>query len=289
MKNFNLLIDENSNVQKVASTVVKFSYQNKNYLIYSTEENAENSQIFVSELVCNTEGRYFIDSIKDKEKLSAIVFDIVMLTPNEYKKGGTPAILIDNLSKKHLITLSKDIPDLGVQKYCKDCSIAITKKESIELATKFFEEYLTGEIKKEESMPLPTWTVPVDNVVPNITPSINEVSTANQNIIPNFMPEVKIDPINNNNIQNINEPTTPISSMNNQVEENIPNPQMEKLAISSDPSLNSLGIDSRSVQPNLVRTKKAGFANSKYIVIGTICLLLSVAVVVAAIILIKNK
>ena len=58
-----------------------------------------------------------------------------------------------------------------------------------------------------------------------------------------------------------------------------------KLAVVSDPSLNSAGLN---LQPNVARRNSAGNANTKYIIIGTICLVLAIAVVVAAYFVIKN-
>ena len=40
--------DKNNNIQKEADTIIKFNFENKDYLIYSIEENEENRQIFVS-------------------------------------------------------------------------------------------------------------------------------------------------------------------------------------------------------------------------------------------------
>ena len=98
-------------------------------------------------------------------------------------------------------------------------------------------------------------------------------------------------PINNNN--NIIIPVTDNNQINEQVSvvegtmnSNIPNPQAEKLAIISDPSLgNAAGLN---LQPNVARKNNAGNANTKYIIIGTISILLAVAVVVVAYFLIKN-
>ena len=80
--------DKNNNIQKEADTIIKFNFENKDYLIYSIEENEENRQIFVSKLILNSEGKYFIDNILPEEngKLNNIVYNIVILTPTEEKK-----------------------------------------------------------------------------------------------------------------------------------------------------------------------------------------------------------
>lgn len=311
-KNFTLLVDKEHNVQKVTNTVVKFVYQDKSYLVYSIDENDQDRQIFTSELIRNSEGKNFIEDIKEKEKIGTIVYELVMLLPTEYQKGNNPKELIDNISKKYSLSLSEEIPELGVQEYHKNCSIAITKKELVEAAGEFYKNNLIEEKKEEkvEATPvLPTWSIPTPipeaksepiptapveetpapQVIPNVTPNVVSAIPVEEAKTPTVEPVIA--PVEANNgpqqINNINN-NIPTEEVNTQ---NIPNPQMETLAISSDPSLASIGIDPRSTQPNLVRTKtkKAGFVGSKYIIIGTVCLVLAVAVVVAAVILIKQK
>ena len=111
-----------------------------------------------------------------------------------------------------------------------------------------------------------------------------------EQVTPNLV--INDTPINNNN-NNITIPVTDNNQINEQVSvvegtmnSNIPNPQAEKLAIISDPSLgNATGLN---LQPNVARKNNAGNANTKYIIIGTISILLAVAVVVVAYFLIKN-
>ena len=62
-KNF-VLMDKTNNTQKNATAVIKFNYENNDYLIYSIDENEVNKQIFVSKLILNSEGKSFIDNIK---------------------------------------------------------------------------------------------------------------------------------------------------------------------------------------------------------------------------------
>ena len=42
--------------------------EEKDYLIYCIDENEENRQIFVSRLILNSVGEYFIDDIRPEEK-----------------------------------------------------------------------------------------------------------------------------------------------------------------------------------------------------------------------------
>lgn len=335
-KSFTVL-DKNRNIQKKADTIIKFNLENKDYIVYSIEESEQNRQIFVSKLILNSEGKYFIESIlpEEKAKLSTIVYNIVILTPTEAKKGTEASSLINGLIEKFSIDLSPEIPDLLEQEYFNNCSIAITNKVLVEDAIKFYDENLINNGESNQSK-VPTWTIPTENTmaieVPaevsptedsvvnkTVEPSVQNVPITpvaptqqatqsvtqvlpNQNI-PNLVDNQNIIPaevISNNSAvqeQPINSAplssggfNTPLAPESGTTVENLPNPQLDKLggnvAIVSDPSLKSAGV---AVQPNIGKMKKAGFAINKYIIIGTICLLLAVAVVVVAYILIQKK
>lgn len=312
-----MLLDKNNNLQKQATTLIKFNYEEKDYLIYSIDENEQNKQIFVSRIILNSEGKYFIEDItlEDKNKLNNIVYNIIIMLPSDYNKGGVPINLINDFSKKYAVTLSKQIPDLEEQEYFSNCSVAITSSTLVNNATNFYFNYLDSE--EGTSLSIPTWTIPVieekanqnidfynipspDNQTNNfsnekqvsiINPvQNNEVLASNESHYEALSSDDNLINIPNNNLNS--KPLTVNQAIDSSVEfSNIPNPQAEKLAIVSDPNLNStIGANNIAMQPNLGRQKKAGgFASSKYIIIGTVCLLLAVVVVVVAIILIKNK
>lgn len=339
--------DKNNNIQKEADTIIKFNFENKDYLIYSIEENEENRQIFVSKLILNSEGKYFIDNIlpEEKGKLNNIVYNIVILTPTEAKKGIDGLLLINGLTDKFSVKLSTEIPELGEQEYYSNCSIAITSKILVEDAIKFYEENLaTNTLNGQTDVLTPTWTLPIENtnpesvvtesssiesspITPNVEPVVQNIPvstlTTNDSLTPhvpetqnntsegvisnlNETPNIIPNELNSNNVvpqsttieQQVSPQLAPSSSnqepqaiqSNNQLVDNLPNPQIDKLggnvAIVSDPSLENVGV---AVQPNVGKMKKAGFAINKYIIIGTVCLLLAVAVVVVAYILIQKK
>ena len=54
--------DNDKNI-KSEKRLIKFNFNNKDYLVYFIDENEENKQIFVSRLILNSEGKYFIDNI----------------------------------------------------------------------------------------------------------------------------------------------------------------------------------------------------------------------------------
>lgn len=331
------VIDKNRNIQIKADTIIKFSFENKDYIVYSIEESEQNRQIFVSRLILNSEGKYFIENIlpEEKSKLNTIVYNVVILTPTEAKKGTEASSLISGLIEKFSVNLSSEIPDLLEQEYFNNCSIAITNKLLVEDAIKFYSENLINNDGGNQ-LKVPTWTIPTENTMVMEAPAgvsptegevvnkIEESSVQNVPITPvvptqqatqsvtQVLPNQNIpNLVNNQNIaptevvpnnsavqeQSINSVpvsnggfNTPLASESGATVENLPNPQLDKLggnvAIVSDPSLKSAGV---AVQPNIGKMKKAGFAINKYIIIGTICLLLAVAVVIVAYILIQKK
>lgn len=322
-KNF-IIMNKNNNTQMQVSSLVKFNFNNKDYLVYFIDENEENKQIFVSRLILNSEGKYFIDNImpEEKAKLSEIVYNIVILIPTNNQKGESADKLLSSLTEKYTLSLSNDVPTLGEQEYYNNCSIAITSKELVALAEVFYNTNLKVEEPVLKTSEVPTWEIPSSNevvqpveqpvstvpiftsaenentsspeakaeepmvnetpVVEPIPPVVNNNSQA-VNVIPNTTEEMPANTLNNNLANN---------SINNNVlpENNMPNPQAEKLAIVSDPSLASItGTAPIAGQPNVAKLNNKGKANVKYIIIGTICILLAIAVVVVAYILIQKK
>ena len=327
-KNF-IIMNKNNNTQMQASSLVKFNFNNKDYLVYFIDENEENKQIFVSRLILNSEGKYFIDNImpEEKAKLSEIVYNIVILIPTNNQKGEPADKLLSSLTEKYTLSLSNDIPAMGEQEYYNNCSIAITSKELVALAEVFYNTNLKIEEPVLKTSEVPTWEIPSSNEVTqpveqqisaapvpnpmesqNISSPVPEVkveepvlnqapvtepipSVVNNgsqavNVMPNTTEGMSANTLNNNLANN---------SINNNVnnvlpENNIPNPQAEKLAIVSDPSLASItGTAPIAGQPNVAKLNNKGKANVKYIIIGTICILLAIAVVVVAYILIQKK
>ena len=262
---------------------------------------------------------------EEKAKLSEIVYNIVILIPTNNQKGEPADKLLSSLTEKYTLSLSNDVPTLGEQEYYNNSSIAITSKELVGLAEVFYNTNLKVEEPVLKTSEVPTWEIPSSNeVVQPVEQAVSTVpiftSAENENTL---SPEVKADepmvnetpvvepipPVVNNNSQatNVIPNTTeemPANTLNNNLannsinnnvnnvlpENNMPNPQAEKLAIVSDPSLASItGTAPIAGQPNVAKLNNKGKANVKYIIIGTICILLAIAVVVVAYILIHKK
>ena len=302
-----ILLDKNSNLQKNATSIVKFNFEEKDYLVYSVDENEQNCQIFVSRLILNSEGKYFLDNLmsEEKNKLNNIVYNIVILLPSEVQKGSTFENSTNNLRDKFFVELSSELPELNSQEYYSNCSIAITNKLLVESAIKLYDDNLLN-VNDVKNDVVPTWTAPapvtapepVTSVESNVNnaevgasvvsvqqPVVETLNLQSSPILENTIPDVEISSVSLTADNSLSKPmesvVSDVSLENKDVV--LPNPQTEKLAIVSDPSL-GIGVQ----QPNIGKNKKAGFANTKYIVVGTVCLVLAIAVVVTAFILIKN-
>lgn len=317
MNNNFILIDKTNNLQKNATAIIKFNFENKDYLVYSIDENEVNKQIFVSKLILNSEGKTFVENIlpEEKNKLSNIVYNLIILTPTNFKKGMQPRELLKDIKEKLMVNLSLEIPQLNNQEYFANCSIAITNKEFVEESIKFYMTNLVNEVHNEEITP--TWTIPtsepvavnnsiveppvVNNTIPNVIPNniTGNISVESPAATPIPNPTTIVSepiPAPIPNMPNVETPSQPVGNQMVQPPEaisqdlnNLPNPQAEKLeniAVVSDPSLSASGVN---IQPNLGKQKNAGFTLNKYIVIGTICILLAIVVVIVAYILIQKK
>ena len=75
MNNNFKVVDENG-IERNAEAIIPFTYENKDYLVYSIDRDLENANIFVSSLEKDSEGYDTIKDIEDEEergKVKAIV------------------------------------------------------------------------------------------------------------------------------------------------------------------------------------------------------------------------
>lgn len=73
------LVDENG-IEKEAEIITSFNYKEKDYLIYSIDNDDENANIFVSRLLKDNEGYDYIEDInddKEREEIQNIVKEIL--------------------------------------------------------------------------------------------------------------------------------------------------------------------------------------------------------------------
>ena len=65
------VLDEN-NIEHTAEVITAFSYKEKEYLVYSVDEDEENSNILVSRLIKDSEGYDVIEDIEDEAERAEV-------------------------------------------------------------------------------------------------------------------------------------------------------------------------------------------------------------------------
>lgn len=280
--NKNFIITK-GNIDKQANIIIKFNFQSNDYIIYYVDENEDQAQIFVSKLLTNTEGKKFIESVDPnlKSKLNNLVYNIVVKLITDHKKGIDASALISELENREKIKLSNTLFPLYRQEYLQDSSVAITTKSLIKESTELFNVFIKEEIEE------PVW------LEVKSEPSKEEAETKDtvtSTILPNNVTSTVVSPLPVEPVISSSIPNTIVEEKSNTLELPTQNPQVAILdsIVNSDPNLTAVLPNNESNVAN-INEKQAGFANTKYIIIGTVCLLLSVVVVIVAIILIKNK
>lgn len=65
------VLDEN-NIEHTAEVITAFSYKEKEYLVYSVDEDEEKSNILVSRLIKDSEGYDVIEDIEDEAERAEV-------------------------------------------------------------------------------------------------------------------------------------------------------------------------------------------------------------------------
>lgn len=289
MKNNFTVFDETSNNRRRAQSILKFEINNKEYLIYIIDNGDDNTRIILLSNLYKQENRYSINDITEEEKnsLNQLVYNMMMSLPFQKDKDGNE--LINEFMNKNSVKISLRLPELSDEKYYTNSLIAKVNTETIEKVIDFYHIYLD---EKENNIPINTWKIPsVEDVVPSLDniqevpqmPANNILETNEmQNInlfAENTVPQNVNIPVNNDSL--VDQTQTNTEDYTN---DNLPNPQAEMLS-----RMNNLNTNNNlSTQPNIMRPNEKGNVNTKYIVIGTVCIILALLVVAVAYIMINN-
>lgn len=254
-----LLVDRINGIQKEATYILTFQNNNEEFLIYYLDVNSNNNkQIFVSKLIRNAEGKYFITDINPNEKnrINTIVYNIVIVLPTETNKNGNGNNVIDSFKNKFNINISLDPIIIESQNYLYNSRVAITSEILVNKCLDFYNIYLNNEQTK------------TTNNNKNI---LSQVQTNND--------------INNSQINSF-DTINAQSSINPQMQilGNIENSVQVRSAISNDVILNN----NINKEDNNRENNNEGFIINTSIIVGTIALLLSVLIVTFTFIVIKK-
>lgn len=269
MNNKFLLVDRINGSQKVATYILLFQSGNDKYLIYYLDENNNNKQIFVSKLIRNTEGKYFISDINsnDKNRINGIVYNIVIVLPVSNNNS-----VIEDFENKYNIIISLEPVNIETQNYLHNSRVAITSEMLVNNCIEFYNKNINNDqinVAQNDSQ------IQIKNIT-----DISTIPNQNNNVV------------DNTSISTTNEISSQVNddSINNQLP-NI-NPQMQILennvntipiqnAVNSD--INMSGINEKNNNNN-----NEGFVINTSIIVGTIALLLAVAIVTFTFIVIKK-
>lgn len=173
-----LLVDKINNIQKEATCILIFQNNNDNYLIYYLNENNGNKQIYVSKVIRNTEGKYFISDINnnDKNRINSIVYNIVIVLPTTNNNN-----VIEDFENKHNIKISLEPVNFESQNYLHNSRVAITSEILVNNCINFYNNYLNSG-QNNDSMQV--------QIINNVIPQVNNSNLVNE--LPNVNPQMKI-------------------------------------------------------------------------------------------------
>lgn len=306
MDNFFIVFDSLNSVAFQCYSLLRFNYNNDDYLIYYVSENDSNCKIYASKLFTNSSGICSLVDISNAEKnmLNDIIYKIIISFPSSYNKNVDIDEFVNNFSYSNNIVFSKNIPNLSEQVLCNNSFFANSDLKYIS-SVKSFYRYITSIINAHPSNSL-IWSIPkllnTDVIVDNntnsgiVSSSVNDSCKAVQNTNENI--PINITPISD---ESINQDKTFIgnNSFNHFVSDPFLNNNYNVMAsnfnISYENNFDSLKKDNFSneklpISNNIVSTlqENAGFAINRYIIIGTVCFVLASIIVAIGIFFVNN-
>ena len=179
-----VLFDKINGIQREATYILTFESNNSEFLIYYLDEDNNNKQIFVSKLIKNTEGKYFISDINsnDKNRINTIVYNIVIVLPSESSKSSNKDIIINEFKNKYNIDISLRAINIETQNYLHSSRVAITSDKLVNNCIDFYNIALnTKQIENNYDE---------EKIIPQIN-SENNLNTDDDQL-PNINPQMQI-------------------------------------------------------------------------------------------------
>lgn len=252
MNNMFYICDKLNSVFKQCYSLFSFKFNNNNYLVYTYSDDGYIYYLLVSKIMINSFGKFFLMDISNDERtfLSNFIYDFVINLPINFYHGLNGLSLIEEYCRNNSIKLLNNVHIDNEQPIFINSLIASSNWTSIDMTRNYY------------------------SFIYNNFGYLNFYSNEKNNLSTNNVDESNIIiPITDN--KNIN-------GSNSVQFNNNPNENIEVNV--------SRSIDTCIEKNNhfAMKEKNAGFASSKYIIIGTICLFLASFVVFFSIILIKN-
>lgn len=337
--NFNFNIYDKLNfVAFDCFSLVRFSFENNDYLMYYRLNDNAKCGIYTSRLIKNSDGSYAIFDISkdEKDKLDIIARNIFSSLPTSYSDGIDIDKLVNDFCFENKIIFSKQIPHLNDQFLCNNSLLADSSLEYCNFVKSFYDAVLP----RVNILPLNSsivWELPSSTVektqsdLISNTYSFNETTdnlssvsygTSNSNSIGlgNIEAIIPITSVNNeqvlSTVSNSQDATLNVSGTGNMINGmnnfdfqvfgdgtvNNSNFKYSNSSYDNNFSFNYNSSSNYGVQDNTssgggpelstnktkVLKKNAGFASNSYVIIGSLCLILSAIVIIISIYLVKN-
>lgn len=316
--NFNFNIYDKLNfVAFDCFSLVRFSFENNDYLMYYRLNDNAKCGIYTSRLIKNSDGSYAIFDISkdEKDKLDIIARNIFSSLPTSYSDGIDIDKLVNDFCFENKIIFSKQIPHLNDQFLCNNSLLADSSLEYCNFVKSFYDAVLP----RVNILPLNSsivWELPSSTVEKTQSDLISNTYSFNETTDNLSSVSYGISNSNSIGLGNI-ETIIPITSVNNeQVLSTVSNSQDATLNVSgtvnnsnfkysnssydNNFSFNYNSSSNYGVQDNTssgggpelstkkVLKKNAGFASNSYVIIGALCFILSAIVIIISIYLVKN-
>lgn len=251
MNNTFYICDKLNSVFKQCYSLFSFQFGINNYLVYTYSDDGYIYYLLVSKIMINSFGKFFLLDITNDERsiLSNTIYDLVINLPINFYHGLNGLTLIEEYCRNNSIKLLNNVHIDNEQPIFINSLIASSNKTSIDMTRNYY-LFIYNNFGY-----LNFYYIKKNNLY---TTNVDE-----SNIIIPITDDKNIN--GSNSVQ-----------FNNKANENI--------------EVNVRGIDTCIEKNNhfAMKEKNAGFASSKYIIIGTICLFLASFVVFFSIIFIKN-
>lgn len=264
MNNTFIVSDKLNFVFKQCYSLFSFQLGNCCYLVYTYSDDGSNYYLLVSKVGTNSIGKYFLLDItfSDRDVLSMYIHNLFIDLPLKSYSGMNILSLTEEYCKSNSLKILNDIYIDSEQPFYSNSLIASTSRLDIEKAMSFYSFIYNNYYYLNFN---------VNNSLISDT-AFNDLSTGTVDVSNYLIPIFE-----NNKIIDTNSKNT----LSNNSVDNILNHNFE---------LNVKGIDNYNDKGNsfVIKEKNAGFTSSKYIIIGTICLLLAAITVFVSIMLIKN-
>ena len=271
-----VLVDRLNSVAFQCFSLVKFRFNNIDYLVYYSYEGVNNCKVFTSRIIANGNNSYSLSELSNEEKnmIFHIIYAIVITLPSSYSKDLDISKIVNEFAMSNNIIFSKDIPSFGEQKLSNNSFFASSNADYLTFVRSFY-NYVIPKVLVSTRSNL-VWSIPSSNgdtSINRLDDNLDSRTTGNS--------------VNNNMDLIIPISGAEASSASN-VNNEVGTYSFTDFGFNYVPTDQEDTLINKKNNNRLTEEKNAGFASNRYIIIGTICLILASVVVAVAIIVTKN-